>query len=632
MVLKGEGSRGTIYAVYQFLEDFMGFRWFTPEDEYISTKSTQINVNYSPPFQYRSEFGAYSMLQPEFSSLLRQNGEHNRLEEMHGGSIQILGFVHTFAQYIPLEKYFQTNPEWFVNTQTLKPAKQDDILGDNQATQLCLTNQNLIAEFEKNVLLKISQNPQAKIVSISQNDNGIYCNCDQCRTIINDEKTSGYILKFVNTIAEKVKAKYPKIIVETLMYAGGVEPPTNIRPSSNVLIRLSLINHDIGFPITNSINSDKKILIDKWSSISPKFYYWDYVENINKEAAILPVPVFARVGEDLKYLSKKAQGYFVETTAIMQKQGYLTEMRSWVLSKLMWNPNLSQEILIEEFMRYYYGDSYQEILGVYNSVENSFSNRREKLASFFGDYGYLTSEVLYNAQNNLDKARLKSSKNPEILKRIQKVQLSFDNAFLFQYQQNLLANKNKSFFNFNYDQKKNEFKKNIENFNFDKSLILKKIERVETNRISDDKVVISQDNFQLYEQGKFTGIVDDPTASDGKSAFIKGISSDWAVIVWPTEFIDFFKNKKVLITANIKIIMFEKREDANVHMGVYNIYSKKNKALFYDKAINYLKKQYIPLNLQLDNLEKGDEIYIYISKDCQCIDKILIDNIEIKAI
>ena len=59
LILTGatNSRRGTIYAVYQFLEDNAGVRWFTPSEEYVPNKPTlKVDVNnirYVPALPYR---------------------------------------------------------------------------------------------------------------------------------------------------------------------------------------------------------------------------------------------------------------------------------------------------------------------------------------------------------------------------------------------------------------------------------------------------------------------------------------------------------------------------------------------------------------------------------------------------
>ena len=67
-----EGSRrGTLYAVYTFLEDYLGCRWWTPQVSRIPAKPVltigELNVRYVPPLEHREILIAPTTLDPDWS-------------------------------------------------------------------------------------------------------------------------------------------------------------------------------------------------------------------------------------------------------------------------------------------------------------------------------------------------------------------------------------------------------------------------------------------------------------------------------------------------------------------------------------------------------------------------------------
>ena len=60
LVLAGRAPRGTLYAVYTFLEDVVGCRWWTSTESFIPKKPTlsvpQLDVVYAPPLRYREAY------------------------------------------------------------------------------------------------------------------------------------------------------------------------------------------------------------------------------------------------------------------------------------------------------------------------------------------------------------------------------------------------------------------------------------------------------------------------------------------------------------------------------------------------------------------------------------------------
>ncbi|MGB2806114.1 MAG: alpha-glucuronidase family glycosyl hydrolase, partial [Sedimentisphaerales bacterium] len=60
LILAGGEPRGTLYAVYTFLEDHLGCRWWSSKVSRIPKKPTlkvgKLNIRYVPPLEYRESF------------------------------------------------------------------------------------------------------------------------------------------------------------------------------------------------------------------------------------------------------------------------------------------------------------------------------------------------------------------------------------------------------------------------------------------------------------------------------------------------------------------------------------------------------------------------------------------------
>ena len=116
LVLVGHPRRGTLYAVYTFLEDTLGVRWWTQTETYIPKRPTltipRLDIAYAPKVidarRYLSfpTAGHGSLLVTEdeqgrwgFSPRLRLNGhDHYSIPDEYGGPNGLIGWVHTFYQ------------------------------------------------------------------------------------------------------------------------------------------------------------------------------------------------------------------------------------------------------------------------------------------------------------------------------------------------------------------------------------------------------------------------------------------------------------------------------------------------------------------------------------------------------
>lgn len=149
LILTGGRPRGSLYAVFQFLEDEVGCRWWTPIASTIPNRSTldvrPQNLIYISPFNYRESFTTSVQSDPVFATVLRQNGHHQKQGKEWGGHYEILGWAHTFGQLLPVEKYFEQHPEWYSDpANEYKPATASSKMPQARKTDLCLGNPEVL--------------------------------------------------------------------------------------------------------------------------------------------------------------------------------------------------------------------------------------------------------------------------------------------------------------------------------------------------------------------------------------------------------------------------------------------------------------------------------------------------------
>ncbi len=180
LILAGGYPRGTLYSVYTFLEEHLGCRWWTYKVSFIPKKTTlkveNLDVRFIPTLELRqTSYG--EALEIDWHVRNKLNGDKVRLDEAHGKSHVYAGFVHTFVDLIPHEKYFAEHPEWFSMVDGVRRATLDiDSLNPHaKLTQLCLTNEEMRKELTKNLRIRLRNNPDATIAPVSQNDGHTYC-------------------------------------------------------------------------------------------------------------------------------------------------------------------------------------------------------------------------------------------------------------------------------------------------------------------------------------------------------------------------------------------------------------------------------------------------------------------------
>ena len=376
LYLAGDRPRGTLYAVYELLEKEFGVRFWTasatrvPKAEMLKLPCP--DIRFAPPFEVRS--AGYELLfrDPRFAVRLRNNGHGFANPPELGGDVQLLGGVHTFSENMPLirsDRCFPVHPEWFAERDGKRIA----------ASQLCLTNRELRRELAAQVLERLRRHPGTRYVSVSQNDNHWYCRCAACMEFVKrNGNQADLLIDAVNEVAAAVKKEFPEVYVETLAYYYTRTPPERIRAADNVVVRYCTIEADAFHPLTGKSNQALLKDLAGWRRMAPQLMVWHYVTDFRKYYQ--PHPNWRVIGPDLRtfrecgVVSIYEQGPWNGGGAAAD----LGELRAWLVSKLLWNPDQDAGALIDEFLAGYYGPAAEAVRG-YIDLMNAAADRHPEV-------------------------------------------------------------------------------------------------------------------------------------------------------------------------------------------------------------------------------------------------------------
>ena len=383
--ITGVHPRGTLYGVYEFLEEYLGCRFFSPEVEVVPSKAEMaiepICVKRVPAIEYRSS-SVYQLRDPLYGAKRKINGQETGLDEKFGGRVEYGKpyFVHTFCRsLIRPEDYFDEHPEYFSEIGGVRIREK---------TQLCLTNPDVLRLVTEQVLSDIRKQPGARIFSISQDDNYNGCTCAKCRALDEYEGSqAGSLLHFVNAVAEAVEKKFPHVIIDTLAYQYTRRPPKHVRARKNVCVRLCSIEccfvhpmaectvDDPDAPRKDYAQSFRDDIID-WGEKCDRLYMWDYVTNFSHYW--MPHPNFHVLAENIRFFTNNHVKGLFEQGCSAPGGGEMNDLRAYILSKAMWDPAVDAEKLRAEFLEAVYGsaapyiDQYLET--VYQPVDSCGSH------------------------------------------------------------------------------------------------------------------------------------------------------------------------------------------------------------------------------------------------------------------
>lgn len=365
ILIWGGRDRGTMYGVMSFLEREMGVRFYTPRVAVTPKKArylfTHLNHGEQPGIRVRNDF-YYEAFEPVWAARNRVNGAMTWREQP--GGLECYWAVHTFFPLMPPEEFFESHPEYY---SLVNGKRQYD------RAQLCLTNPDVLRIVTERIKQKIRELPQYLIYDVSQNDWGNPCQCDACQAIAKEEGSeSGVVIWFVNQVADAIKEEFPDKFIGTLAYQYTRKPPKTQIPRENVVVRLCSIEccfaHDfLSCPENESFVED----MQGWAKMAPHLYIWDYVVNFSHY--IMPYPNFRVLQPNIQFFRDHKAIGIMEQAAYQSRGGEFAELRAYLISKLLWDPEIDVPTVIDDFMYGYYGRAGQHVKAYFDLLHNQIT-------------------------------------------------------------------------------------------------------------------------------------------------------------------------------------------------------------------------------------------------------------------
>lgn len=402
IVLSGGSGNGLLYAAYALLES-IGFRKYGPKENLIPSSVNQLarntNTIVDPIIRYRT--CSYSDMGD------KEYADWHKFSSRSDWGL----FVHTFDTLVPEKKYGSIHPEYY----SLIEGKR------RPGTQLCLSNPDLLKELISNLQIKMAEKPHAKYWSVSQDDNDQYCRCEHC-VALNAQYggvPSGSIIYFVNQVAKA----FPNKIISTLAYWYSRKAPKNITIEPNVNIMLCNIESSRQAPVFVTDKAFSNDLKD-WGALAKDILIWDY--NIQFTNFVSPFPNLFTIKPNIKfYTANNVHALFMQ--ANNEKAAEMALLRSYLISKLMWNPDADDKMIIDEFVHGYFGKAGSFIQQYINRMQQALVESKHSL-SIFGDpidakETYLSQPLMDEYNQLFDQAEQVVQHDPVLLTRVQTARL-----------------------------------------------------------------------------------------------------------------------------------------------------------------------------------------------------------------
>lgn len=401
VVFAGGYRKGVLYSVYTFLDSVMNCKMYTKEVVDIPKQKTislpaGLYIKQTPAFDYR--MSAFINLSKEYCDFNRQN---YFLEDWGL-------WVHSFGVLLPGKKYFHTHPEYY-----------SLVNGKRTPGQLCLSNPDVLKVLVDNLADLVKKKPEARFWSISQNDNELYCQCEGCTKLDASQGSHmASILSFVNKAANY----FPDKTIVTLAYQYSQKPPKSIVPNSNVLVMLCSLNEERGTPIATNKTSQFNTDFNNWLKLTDQIFIWDYLVQFSNSMG--PFPNLYTLQPNIHYYYSKGVDYIFEEGFPNQASEF-SELRTYLISQLMWNEHADIKLAMDNFINAYYGPRAAPFIKQYiQQLHSDAATSKAKLFIFGAPADqrntFLTLQHLEHYKNIFEKALAVLDKKDVYYQRVQK--------------------------------------------------------------------------------------------------------------------------------------------------------------------------------------------------------------------
>jgi len=452
LVILGGGNCGTVFAVYQFLEEKLGFRFYhywgtshIPKYEKLSLAPFQRRM--LPSYLLRDLHQAIWNLSgcPTSTDYFRRNRIHNNSfnPRRHVG-----GLTHTYNLLLPPlagmgydflkdKAYFESNPEFFPMNEKGER--------EYQGKHRCFSNPGLRQTMTENIEKLLQQHAvQASEfvrVDVSHDDHDCrICHCPECIALEEKYKSPGGPIfdYLIHSASPYFLEKYPNLQLRFLVYGSLTteKPPLaaalgNGKLPKNLVPYLAFITADFSKPLNAPSNAEIYDMLRRWGEISQQQFFYYYATTFARP--LVSLPLFGNVRRpaldfqlgyrhNIRQLFTEAESLY--TRGNMGFTGLLIFLETQIAN------DVTQDIdtLIKEYIQHVYGSAAPLMLQYFYELEE-LMEADPNFVRWFADpraVDYLTAERLLRWQKTFDQMQTLVAHEPVALVHLKVTRLNLD--------------------------------------------------------------------------------------------------------------------------------------------------------------------------------------------------------------
>ncbi len=451
--IKSANNRGILYGVYDFLERYVGVRFISTEVTYVPSQEEialyETDIVSVPAFEYRNLY-SYSMRENnELYTRLRFNAPERPISDIYGGRTnwytQLNGIkddynglhemlpryvdfnvIHNAFYWVNPADYYEEHPEFFAsdeNGNTIRDAAgticqlnlTNGITDDGKLDESMeiSTAKAAIKSLKKFIL----DDPEAEVFFFGHNDWAVYDLSP--RSVAAAEKyggQSGILMRFVNVVMEEINEWLEEegidrdVKIATWAYLHTKEAPVKsdgkggfvavdptVIPRDDIIIRIAPIELDWYYSVNDPNQlTEYSALVKEWTYISKNFMFWTYETNFGNY--MFYYPSMRQWSENVRYFQSIGTQYLMMQDNYHGQGSWQAELHTYVASKLLWDPYVPVQPLIDEFLYHYFGENGSKAVAqMMQMFDDHFAYLQAEEENFWMPFRDDDGSTLYNA-------------------------------------------------------------------------------------------------------------------------------------------------------------------------------------------------------------------------------------------
>lgn len=238
------------------------------------------------------------------------------------------------------------------------------INGKKDDTQLCFSSEEMYRQLESYIVDNYGEKGNFRFV-VSPDDTPFACTCATCTAAGNTEKNA---TPAVTELIIRLSERFPDHFFFTTSYLS-TRQVTGKQLPSNAGVIVSAMPYPLRLTDGNDAQSKKFAQqLEDWKKVTKNIYIWDYINNFDDY--LTPFPILKIAQQRLQFFKKYGvNGIFYNGSGYSYSS--FDDIKTFVLSALLINPELSVDELTRTFVNQEYPTSKKWLYDYYISLENN---------------------------------------------------------------------------------------------------------------------------------------------------------------------------------------------------------------------------------------------------------------------